>query len=68
MFTLVDLLFICSRWMLEPILGLLGYDWNWEPIRDDTRRKHVVVQAAVCFFTVVLLTVGLIWLAWFLSG
>jgi uncharacterized protein (TIGR03382 family) len=64
---LIDILIACSGWIFEPILGLFGYDRDWEPIRADTQRKSTLVQAIVCCSVTGILGFGLLWLAWLVS-
>jgi hypothetical protein len=64
---LFELLLDLSRPILEAILGLFGYDMDWEPTSSKTQSRSKIVSALICLAIAGIFCFGLIWLGWYFT-
>jgi hypothetical protein len=59
---------VLARLALQVILGLFGYDLNWDA-QDGRQPKGwpLVLSALLCFAVCAVVLGGLIWLVWYFS-
>lgn len=63
---LADLLFELIHPIIDAVLAVFGYDSNWDPKRQGTRRMPRILSIFICFALSAMCVVGAIWLVWWL--
>jgi hypothetical protein len=64
---LIELLVDLFEPILKVVLGIFGYDGDWEPTSSKTQSRSKIFSILICFAIAGIFFSGLIWLGWYFT-